>query len=197
MTNGAYKSGGAAPFGRKPRGRIASATHHAKRTGAMQATSDSRMLRKAKRRSGERRKRRVKEPLTEELLEELLSSPTVDGFAAMRRSKIPTLSQYLQELLESKDLRRIDVIHHANLNETFGYQVFTGARKAGRDKLLQIAFAMRLSLRETNRLLQAGHVNGLYCKDRRDAIIIYCLAHESTLAEVNEELYRFGEQTVC
>lgn len=139
----------------------------------------------------------MKEPLTDELLQELLESPSVDDFTSAHKLPERSLSQYLQQLLDERGLRRIDVIHAANLNETFGYQVFTGARKAGRDKLLQIAFAMGLTLQETSRLLQAGDANGLYCKDRRDAIIIFCLSHSSSLAEANEELYRFGERTIC
>lgn len=139
----------------------------------------------------------MKEPLTDELLQELLDSPTVEQFTDAHKLKPRTLSEYLQRLLNEHGLRRIDVIHAANLNETFGYQVFTGTRQAGRDKLLQIAFAMGLSLQETGRLLQAGGANGLYCKNRRDAIIIFCLNRSASLAEVNDELYRFGEQTTC
>lgn len=139
----------------------------------------------------------MKEPLTDELLQELLDSPTVEQFTDAHKLKPRTLSEYLQRLLNEHGLRRIDVIHAANLNETFGYQVFTGTRQAGRDKLLQIAFAMGLSLQETGRLLQAGGANGLYCKNRRDAIIIFCLNRSASLAEVNDELYRFGEQTIC
>ena len=63
------------------------------------------------------------------------------------------LGEYLEELLEQKGLKRSQVVHMANLNETFGYQIFTGQRNPSRNKVLQIAFAMALSLRETNRAL--------------------------------------------
>ena len=36
----------------------------------------------------------------------------------------------------------------------------------------------------------------LYCKNRRDAIIIYCIDKGYTLAECDDELYRLGEQTL-
>ena len=85
----------------------------------------------------------------------------------------------------------------ANLNETFDYQIFTGARNPSRDKVLQIAFSMALTLRETNRALEAAGVSSLYSKDRRDAIIIFCLDRGCSLQKVNEELYRFGECTIC
>ena len=85
----------------------------------------------------------------------------------------------------------------ADLNDTFGYQIFKGTRHPSRDKVLQIAFAMALTLRETNRALTAAGASELYCKDRRDAIIIFCLDRGCSLQKVNEELYRFGERTIC
>ena len=111
-----------------------------------------------------RKRRRVEEPLTEELLEELLVSPDPAQFARKHRIAEKGLSEYLNELLESKGLARIDVIREAGLNETFGYQIFVGQRNPSRDKVLQIAFAMHLDLREANRLLRIAGVSDLYCK---------------------------------
>ncbi len=137
------------------------------------------------------------EKITEELLAELLSAPSIEAFLDENDADEVSLSAYLQKLLDEKDLKRAEVIRMANLNATFGYQIFTGARGAGRDTILQLAFAMQLTLRETNRLLQAAGVNGLYCKSRRDGIIIFCIEHSHSLQRTNEELYRFGESTIC
>ncbi len=56
---------------------------------------------------------------------------------------------------------------------------------------------MHLNLRETDRLLQAAGVNELYCKNRRDAIIIFAVNKGYSLQRTDEELYRFGEETIC
>ena len=144
-----------------------------------------------------RRKRRVEEPLTEELLEELLEASDPRAFADRHRLARRTLSGYLQQLLEEKGLERAEVVRRAGLNDTFGCQIFMGQRGASRNKVLQLAFAMGLSLREANRLLQAAGVNELYCKNRRDAIIIFCLDRGCSLQKADEELYRFGEETIC
>ncbi len=137
------------------------------------------------------------ERITEEILAELLASPSIEGFLGENAINEVTLSEYLQQLLDKKGLKRAEVIRKANLNATFGYQVFTGACGAGRDTILQLVFAMELTLREANRLLQAAGVNGLYCKNRRDGIIIFCIEHSYSLQETDEELYRFGEETIC
>lgn len=134
----------------------------------------------------------MREPLTEELLNELLSSPDPNSFLLSANPSRRSLSEYLQQLLDEKGLERSKVVREAGLNDTFGYQIFKGTRKASRDKVLQLAFAMQLGLRETDRLLQAAGANELYCKNRRDAIIIFAVQKGYTLQKVNEELYRFG-----
>ena len=123
--------------------------------------------------------------LTEELLNELLDAPSIDGYIREHDFAAPSLSDYLKQLLQEKGLERSRVVRMADLNETFGYQIFTGARHPSRNKVLQIAFAMALTLKETNRALTAAGANVLNCKDRR-----------CSLQKVNEELYRFGEETV-
>ena len=139
----------------------------------------------------------MSEPLTEELLDELLSTSSIDEYLEEHEPRALTLSEYLQQLLQKKNLERARVVRMADLNETFGYQIFTGARNPSRNKVLQIAFAMALSLRETNRALTAAGVSTLTCKSRRDAIIIFCIDHGCSLQKVNEELFRLGEETVC
>lgn len=141
--------------------------------------------------------------LTDELLNELLDAPNIDDYIKEHDFATPSLSNYLKQLLQEKGLERSRVVRMADLNETFGYQIFTGARHPSRNKVLQIrnkvlqiAFAMALTLKETNRALTAAGVSVLNCKDRRDAIIIFCIDRGCSLQKVNEELYRFGEETV-
>ena len=139
----------------------------------------------------------MKEPLTEELLDELLSLPDPGAFLSKAKPSKRSLSEYLQQLLDEKGLQRSKVVHEAGLNDTFGYQIFKETRKASRNKVLQLAFAMHLNLRETDRLLQAAGANELYCKNKRDAIIIFAVQKGYSLQKTDEELYRFGEETIC
>ncbi len=140
--------------------------------------------------------RRGTEPLTEELLKELLAAPSPVVFADAHEITHRSLSDYLGELLECKGLKRSQVVRDAGLNETFGYQIFKGQRNPSRDKVLCLALAMGCSLVETGRLLKAAGANELYCKDRRDAIIIFGIDRGLGLQEIDGELYRFGEKTL-
>ena len=139
----------------------------------------------------------MEEPLTEELLQDLLSSSSPELFLEQNDISKRSLSEYLQQLLQEKNLERAKVVRKAGINETFGYQIFKGTRKASRNKILQLIFAMDLSLKEADRLLQVSGNNELYCKNRRDAIIIFCLEKGYSLQKTEEELYRFNEETIC
>ena len=135
----------------------------------------------------------MKEPLTDELLAELLNAPDPVKFADKNKLEERSLSDYLQQLLAEKGLVQSKVINESGVQYTYGYQLFTGGRKnPDRDKLLQILFALGCTLQEANRALQAAGKNELYCKTRRDAIIIFCLDHGYTLQQTDEELFRFG-----
>ena len=143
-----------------------------------------------------RRKRRVKEPLTDELLEKLLQTDDPLRFVFDNKITSRSLPEYLQQLLDEKGMKRSSVVEEAGLNPTYGYEIFVGRKHASRDYLLQIAFALKASLQEANRILQAAGHNELYCKNRRDAIIIFCIDHGYTLMRTDEELFRFGEDTI-
>lgn len=138
------------------------------------------------------------EPLTEQLLNELQFSNSLEAFLKNKAvGTAKSLAQQLHAMLEAKGLKKSEVIKNSGLNTTFAYQLFSGDRKATRNKVLQLAFAMQLDLRDTQRLLKAAGVNELYCKNRRDAIVIYCVREQLPLAATDDTLYKFGEPTIC
>jgi transcriptional regulator with XRE-family HTH domain len=138
----------------------------------------------------------VEEPLTEELLDELLSSPEPSAVIDKYNLGQLNLQDYLAQLLQEKGLKQASVVREAGLDATFGYQIFKGQRNASRNKILQLVFALNCSLREANRVLKlAGH-NELYCKNKRDAIIIFCINNKYDLHKTDAELYRFKQETI-
>lgn len=139
----------------------------------------------------------MEEPDTEQMLNDLIDSPNPDAFARQNCHARRTLPAYLSVLLAEKGLSRPGVVRDAGINPTFGYQIFKGQRGASRNTVLQLAFTMGCTLKETNRLLQSASCNELYVKDRRDALIVASLVAGRTLVETDDELYRAGEETIC
>lgn len=107
-----------------------------------------------------------------------------------------TLQQYLQDLLQEHEMSIPDLIVKTILSKSFVYQVFSGKRNPGRDILLRMAFAMHLSIEETQRLFIIAGKGALYPKVHRDAIIMFCLEKGMSLDEANEFLENSSERGI-
>ena len=99
-----------------------------------------------------------------------------------------TISEYLMKLCEERDTVPERVVNKAQIERTYGHQIFNGTRTPSRDKLIQIAFGFGLSLDETQRLLNVAGKSALYPKIKRDAIIIYAISHEMGVMEAQDVL---------
>lgn len=136
---------------------------------------------------------------TDELLEQLLASTSAEEYLAYEAGNLEfrRLSDYVSDLLEEKGLSRAEVFRAGGINPTYGYNAFSGAKsRLGRNQVLMLAFGLRCTLAETQRLLRLAGVSELWPRIPRDAIIIRALEEGKTREETDEELYRLGEDTV-
>lgn len=101
---------------------------------------------------------------------------------------------YIHELIAEKGLEKAKVIQDSQIPRTYAYQIFQGSKQAGRDKILQLAFAMKLNIDETNRLLTIANHSHLYAKQQRDSILIFAISNCYNLIEVNELLDEFHHE---
>lgn len=139
----------------------------------------------------------TKERVTGELLDRLLASATPEAYLADEGAIIDrSLTDYLCELLDEKGLKRAAVIRASGLNPTVVYDIFAGKSKPGRDHAIMLCFGLGCDLVEAQRLLRLAGVSELWCKVRRDAILIWCIEHGFSRAEADDELYRLGEKTL-
>lgn len=135
-------------------------------------------------------------PVTDELLERLLKSLTPEEYLVDANLDERSLSEYLTHLREEKGLTRAQVIRASGVGVTFAYQVFSGERMPGRDNAIMLSFGLGATLRETQRLLRHAGVSELWSRNRRDAIIIYCIKQGLSREKCDDELYRMGEATL-
>lgn len=140
----------------------------------------------------------MKRKPTNELLKQLTESSTVEEYLEQNQEfmvKYP-LEELLDELIEQKQYRKIEVIKRAELNEIYGYQIFSGKRIPSRDKLICLAIGMNLSLEETQTLLKEAGFAVLYPKRERDSIIIFGIEKCKTVPQINMLLYEKGQETI-
>lgn len=107
-----------------------------------------------------------------------------------------TLTSCLLKHLHDSGLTIAQAADAAMLSQSFAYQVFSGARKPGRNTLISIALALGFNLHDTQRLLILAQRGELYPRVRRDAAIIYAMEHGFKLSQAEELLREIGEESL-
>lgn len=103
----------------------------------------------------------------------------------------PALAEVLQRALAACGMSRAEVIRRSGLNTIYGYQIFSGKRRPGRDSLL--CLGLHLSAEDTQKLLKLTGYAPLYVKNRRDSAVYYALRRGQDAAALNQTLYELGE----
>ena len=136
----------------------------------------------------------TQEHLTEELLHRLLSSSNVKTYLDAEYTGDYSCSDYLWALLRERGMKRSTLARESGLNATVVYDIFSGKSRPGRDHAIMLSIGLNSDLRETQRLLRLAGVSELWCRQRRDAIIIWCIEHSFDLTATDNELQRLGER---
>ena len=103
-----------------------------------------------------------------------------------------SVSEYLRSLCEERGLVSEQVIKKAQIDRTYGHQIFNGTRIPSRDKLIQLAFGFELTLDEAQKLLKIAGKSMLYAKIKRDAVCIFGISHKRSIMEVQYLLTSLG-----
>ena len=136
------------------------------------------------------------EHLTEELLDRLLHSAKIETYLDEEHITDRALPDYLNELLDRSGIKRNPLAEKTGMNQTFIYDIFAGKSRPGRNNAIRLAFGLGCDLRETQRLLRLDGVSELWAKNRRDAVIVWCVEHGYSRTQTDDELYRLGEKTL-
>ena len=132
---------------------------------------------------------------TGELLDILKSSRSYNEFLESEIGELSfaTLSEYVDMLIETKKLKKSEIILRGNLDKNYAYQIFNGTKtNPSRDKVLMIAFGMKLNLNETQVFIKKAKQPELYVREPRDSVIIFCLEKGYSLMQANECLMDHG-----
>lgn len=131
---------------------------------------------------------------TDELWHEIKAVTDIEDYLTANQDNLltRTLPQHLTLLLSQKGLSRAEVVRGSLLDRASVYQIFFDEKKPSRDKLMALAFGLRLTSAETQRLLKLSCNRELYPRDKRDTLILYALQQGQTILEANESLFSHG-----
>ena len=121
----------------------------------------------------------MQEILTDELTSVLkkTSIQELDQYRLEQLSPLKNMdfSSYFLAKLSEMGITRSDVIENSGLEVHYAYQILSGKKHPGRDKILCLCIGAGFSVEETNRALERASTGSLYPKRFRDAIIMISL----------------------
>ena len=122
---------------------------------------------------------------TDELLALLFKERNLEQFLQRNESAYLTasFSDYLNAWCKKHVEVPEQVIRRANLEKSYGHQLFSGKRNPSRDTVLQLAFAMDADLPQAQEMLRSARRSPLYPRIKRDAVLIYCLHNHISLVD--------------
>lgn len=134
---------------------------------------------------------------TSDLMEKLQSTENtaeLDRYLDEIRDKYPKdLSSYIKAILAEKGMSIADMQKKSGIDRTYIYQIMDGSKNPGRDKIIAMAVACKMTLPECQRALEIAQEGILYAKNRRDSLIIYAIGKKMNIVEINGLLdeYKF------
>ena len=127
---------------------------------------------------------------TSDMTNELMSSSDINSYIKENKSYFTnqSITEPLQKLFKRGHHSKAALARKSGISEVYLHQVFSGRRHPSRDRLLCICAALEVSLEESQYLLKLAGYAPLYPKNRRDAIIMFGLAHKLSPENINGKL---------
>ncbi len=131
---------------------------------------------------------------TDELLKQLLGEPDLRSFLR-RHGDVYTeisFSDYLTGWCRDHGEIPERVIRRADLEKSFGHQLFSGRRRPSRDTVIQLAFALRRDVEGAQEMLRVAGKSPLSPRIKRDTVIIHSLYNGRGLLDTQIILQDLG-----
>ena len=135
---------------------------------------------------------------TAELEQEIRNTTNILDYLKHNRTEmqLDSLPNYLSDWLTQKALTKADVVRGSNLTKAYVYQIFQGRKFPSRDKVIALAFGLRMNAEETQTLLKQAGYRELYPRDPRDALLLYSIEKQKDIIQTNELLYDQGTEVL-
>lgn len=98
--------------------------------------------------------------------------------------------KYMNEKFREKGLQKQDILLKADISQGYGYKLLSEEKVTKqRDIILRICYAAEFTLKETQQALKIYHMDTLYARDPRDALLMtFFNEHPGSIIDINELL---------
>ena len=130
---------------------------------------------------------RMKNIKTDILNDKLFKSRDFKEFIKNNEDHIRTdsFNHFLYDLILQSGLKNTEIFVRSGIGESYGYQLLNGNRQPSRDKIIQLAIGLKLSVEKTNQMLRLAEKGELYVKNKRDAVVMFSLINNYDLIDTN------------
>ena len=132
-----------------------------------------------------------KQHKTTTLMKNLIKANNLDSFLNTNKEDfgVPSFHDYIQSICDDRRISAEKIIKLADIDRTYGHQLFNGTRNPSRDNVLKLALAFRFDLEQTQKLLCIAGKSALYPRIERDSVIIFSITKGFDVQHVQELLY--------
>lgn len=135
---------------------------------------------------------------TSDMIRSLEHSDNIEEYIRKNDDKLHNVSlvNYLSLLLEAKNVSKSHIIHKADIDRVYGYEIFRGKKRPGRNTLLRILLSFEIDISDMQTILKKTGYPALYPKNMRDAILVYGINKKMDVIELNTMLWDMGYDTI-
>ena len=133
---------------------------------------------------------------TTQLLQLISKTTNITNFLENNHSEFidDHFTEMLQRYLKRSKLSKYKALTNAEIDLNYGYQIFNGRRTPNRNKVIQLALSLHLSLNEVQLLLLSIDERQLHIRNRRDSIIMYAIEQSSCVHDLDKYLLDHNEE---
>lgn len=103
-----------------------------------------------------------------------------------------TVGEYILEEIENRNTTKAKIIKISGINKRFFFDIMSSKKRPSRRYIIRIFLALELDLKDVQWYLKACDYPQLYAREKRDAVIIYCINHSLPVPECNTMLNKVG-----
>ncbi len=127
----------------------------------------------------------------EVILQELKDNKDIQDFLIKNPDIFSELSfcEYICNLCKIEKEVPEHIINRANIERSFGHQIFKGKRKPSRDTVIQLIFGFKRDINMSDDLLTRAGYSSLNVLNKRDTVILYCLFNKLSICDLQNLLF--------
>ena len=104
------------------------------------------------------------------------------------------IKDYWEGIIDKSGLTKSSIINKSDFSYCYFYDIINGRKIPGKDKVVRLILAMKLSLDDCQDALRISSKSALYPKIKRDSILIFALNNSLSIYETNDLLTKYGEE---